>query len=377
VGRGDLRPARRRAEQPDPLRTGRRPAVIVPFDRPPSPAEFQAIGQANARFLQSCVEATGELIYHLSSMDTAEDIERIHQGLSPNDGLVANGASYGTAYGAAYLERYGDHVQALVLDAVVDHSIALSTELATRQLPAVQDAFDRMAQRCRADASCALHGEDLGRTFDAAVAAMPAVRPVVPQLLAAGRNPQFGWPAIARMLARARDGDPAALAELTGRVALGSPADDPWLRAGKDGMFRGVYCGDYGPEDDYAALLATGEAVALKAPRFAWRFWDATPTAHGTVGIGICVGWPLKPCNPPHRLQVGSHPNVMVANPTHDPSTALGNALAVWLQIPEARLLLADADGHEALTLSRCALEAEFRFLNDPGSVATTTLCPD
>jgi pimeloyl-ACP methyl ester carboxylesterase len=44
------------------------PPVIVPFDRPPSPAEFEAIGRANARFLQSCVEATGELIYHLSSM---------------------------------------------------------------------------------------------------------------------------------------------------------------------------------------------------------------------------------------------------------------------------------------------------------------------
>src|SRR5262249_15119040 len=201
--------------------------------------------------------------------------------------------------GAAHLERHGDHVQALVLDAVVDHSIDLSTELATRQLPAVQDAFDRMAQWCGEDASCALHGEDLGSAFDAAVAAVPAVRSVVPQLLAAGRDPQLGWPAIARMIALARGGDPATLAELTGRVALGSSADDPSLRAGKDGMFRGVFCGDYGPQNDYAALLATGEAVALKAPRFAWRFWDATPTAHGTAGIGICVGWRLEARNRP------------------------------------------------------------------------------
>jgi hypothetical protein len=104
-------------------------------------------------------------------------------------------------------------------------------------------------------------------------------------------------------------------------------------------------------------------AIALQAPRFAWRFWDATPTAHVTVGIGICVGWPLEARNPPHRLQVGSHPNVIAANPTHDPSTALRNALAVWLQIPNARLRIADADGHEALVWSRCAFEAEFRFL--------------
>jgi pimeloyl-ACP methyl ester carboxylesterase len=350
------------------------PPVIAPFDRPPSPDEFEAIGRANATFLQSCVEATGELINFLSSIDTAEDIERIRQALSPNDGLVAHGASYGTAYGASYLERYGDHVQALVLDAVLDHSIDLSTELATRQLPAIQDAFDRMAQWCGEDSSCALHGEDVGSAFDTAVAAEPAVRPLVPQFLAAGRD---GWSLITRMLAEVVAGDTSTLDELIRLTSLAGQDQDPQVRAGRDGMFRAVTCGDYGPQDDYAALLETGKAAALAAPRFAWRFWDATPVAHGTVGIGICVGWPLEARNPPHRLQVGAHPNVMVANPTHDPATAVGNALALWLQIPEAPLLLADVDGHEALALSQCAFEAEFRFLNDPTSVATTTLCPD
>jgi pimeloyl-ACP methyl ester carboxylesterase len=313
-------------------------------------------------------------INFLSSIDTAEDIERIRQALSPNDGLVAHGASYGTAYGAAYLERYGDQVQALVLDAVLDHSIDLSTELATRQLPAIQDAFDRMAQWCGEDSSCALHGEDVGSAFDTAVAAEPAVRPLVPQFLAAGRD---GWLLITRMLAEVVAGDTSTLDELIRLTSLAGQDQDPQVRAGRDGMFRAVTCGDYGPQDDYAALLETGKAAALAAPRFAWRFWDATPVAHGTVGIGICVGWPLEARNPPHRLQVGAHPNVMVANPTHDPATAVGNALALWLQIPEAPLLLADVDGHEALALSQCAFEAEFRFLNDPTSVATTTLCPD
>src|SRR5262249_3559113 len=181
--------------------------VIAPFDRPPSPAEFEAIGRANATFIQSCVAGTGELMYYLSATDTADDIERIRLALSPNDGLVANGASYGTAYGAAYLERYGDHVQAVVLDAVVDHSIDLSAEL-PRQLMAVQDAFDRMGQWCGEDPACALHGEDLGSAYDAAVAAVPAVRPVVPQFLAVGRDPQLGWPVLTRMIAGARGGDP-------------------------------------------------------------------------------------------------------------------------------------------------------------------------
>jgi pimeloyl-ACP methyl ester carboxylesterase len=99
------------------------PPVIAPFGRPPSPVEFEAIARANAAFIQSCVEATGELVAHLSSMDSADDIERIRQALSPNDGLVAYGGSYGSPYATAYLERYGEHVKALVLDGVVDHSV--------------------------------------------------------------------------------------------------------------------------------------------------------------------------------------------------------------------------------------------------------------
>src|SRR5262245_33169132 len=62
------------------------PPVIAPFDRPPSPAEFEAIARANATFIQSCVEGTGELVAHLSSMDSAVDVERIRQALTPNDG---------------------------------------------------------------------------------------------------------------------------------------------------------------------------------------------------------------------------------------------------------------------------------------------------
>jgi hypothetical protein len=67
----------------------------------------------------------------------------------------------------------------------------------------------------------------------------------------------------------------------------------------------------------------------------------------------------------------------MVANGTHDPATPLINALSVWLQIPDARLLIADVDGHQSLAWSRCAFEAQLRFLVDPTSVSATTLCPD
>jgi pimeloyl-ACP methyl ester carboxylesterase len=352
------------------------PPASAPAERAPTPAEFQALGNANAAFFQSCFAATGELMGHLSALDTAADVERIRQTLSPNDGLIAYAGSYGTVYAAAYLERYGDRIKALVLDAVVDHSVDLPTAVA-RNILSVNDGLERLAQWCNRDSACALHGRDLRNVFDAVAAAAPMARTLIPQLLAAGPHPQFGWPALARILDRASRGDTTALDQLADATTIGHNAGEPMIAAGFTGLLAGVLCADFGAPRDYAALIAAGSDVARRAPRFAWMFWDAAPVAHRTTGVGDCVGWPSPATNPPRALQVGSHPNVMVANGTHDPPTPLINALAVWLQIPDARLLIADVDGHQTLVWSRCAFEAQLRFLADPVSTSSTTLCPD
>jgi pimeloyl-ACP methyl ester carboxylesterase len=351
------------------------PPAITSFDRPPSATEFEAIGQANAAFMQSCLEASGELVDHLSSRHTAADIERIRQAIGQEDGLFAYASSYGTLFSQMYLERYGAHVKALVLDGITPHSIDLATD-AGRGVMAVQEAFARFGQWCEEDPTCALHGQDLGRAFDDAIAIRPVVRTLVPQLLVTGRDPQLGWPALATMLAQVSRGDTTELDQLLATASMASGAADPWLRAGKEGLIRGVLCADFGPLGDHAALTAAGEAIVQEVPRFAWKFWDATPTEHRAVGVGVCVGWPTVEMNPPRDLQVSAHPNVMVANSAYDTTTPLANALNVWLQIPEARLLLTDVDGHQSMLWSQCAFETMFRFLEDPSSVPTTTLCP-
>lgn len=352
------------------------PAVSPPLDRAPTAAEFAALAATNAAFYESCFTATGDLMAHLSVIDTAADIEQIRQALGQDAGLTAYAGSYGTAYAAAYLEQYGDRVEALVLDGVVDHSIDMPTFM-TRNVLSAQDAFDRFARWCAQEASCALHGEDVGAVFDEVIALAPITKTLVPQLLAAGSDPMSGWPVLAQMLAEVRDGTPATLDALTNVAALRSTAADPWVVAGKNGLFPGVLCASFGPQTDYEVIRAAGEAVAIQAPRFAWKFWDATPLAHGTAGIGDCVGWPLEATNSPHLLEVEALPNVLVANPTHDPATPLSNALSVWLQIPQARLLIADVDGHQSLLLSECAYQAMASFLTDPASLETTTLCPN
>jgi hypothetical protein len=174
----------------------------------------------------------------------------------------------------------------------------------------------------------------------------------------------LGWPVIADLLATMARGE-SLPATPPPAPDIGVP--DPELESGLTGQFRAVLCADFGPQDDVDALASDNVALARQAPHFAWLYPLELP--------GGCVGWPRDATNPPHRLQVGSHPNVLVANGTHDPATPLVAAIAVWSQIPQARLLIADVDGHQSLPFSRCAFEAQVQFLVNPSSLAPTTFC--
>jgi pimeloyl-ACP methyl ester carboxylesterase len=330
-----------------------------------SATEFEELARTNAAFAESCFTETGELMAHLSARDNAADIEQIRQALGQDDGLVAYAGSYGTLYATAYLEQYGDNVKALIIDGVVDHSLDLAP-YGVRWVQSTEDAFFRFSQWCAEDPSCALHGQDVAAVFAKVAAEHPVVRPMVRARLSAGRTPDLGWPVIAETLAALARGESLAAAP----APAASPVPpDPGLLSGELGLFRGVLCADYGPQDDYEALAADNAVLAAQAPNFAWLYSLELP--------GSCAGWPRAATNPPHRLLVGPHPNVLVANPTHDPATPLVAAVAVWQQIPQARLLIADTDGHQSLAFSPCAFEVQVQFLSDPSSLPTTTFCPN
>src|SRR5208337_5369200 len=163
------------------------PTPIAPFDSAPTPAQFAAIGSANAAFAENCVETTGELMLHLSSKDTGADIERIRLALTPNRGLVAYAVSYGTAYAQSYLEHYGNHLKTLVMDGVFDHSVQLPTALTT-DIMGTQDAFSRFSQWCGQTPSCDVYGQDVGAVFDADIVIVPSLRWTVPLFFALGQQ---------------------------------------------------------------------------------------------------------------------------------------------------------------------------------------------
>lgn len=364
--------------QSDPIRCDakRVPKAPTPSASPPTRAQFREIIARNAALFQSCFQLSRTLMPHLSSNETAADIEQIRRALTPNQGLVAYSGSYGTSYAAMYLERYGSHVKSLVLDGVVDHSIDQPTDV-MRAILATNEAFQRLSAWCLRTTTCPAHGKDVGALYDGVARKMPAMKILVAQMLAAGQMPDAGWPMIAKMIAELSRGDMRTLDALrkVSAEARGSAPADPQLVAGQGGLYAGVVCADYGATSDYGALVTAGKMVAQRAPRFAWKYWDWTPLAHSAAGALDCTGWSRPATNPPHALRVGYHRNVLIVNNTYDPSTALPNALAVHRQIPGSLLLVVPADGHQALVRSRCAYDAMVRFLNDPKSVKSTVAC--
>jgi pimeloyl-ACP methyl ester carboxylesterase len=336
--------------QPDPFP----PGIVT------SQAELSRWSHRNRAFAESCLKGTGPLMRHLSSADTARDIDAIRRAIGQDAGLVAYSGSYGTSYAAAYLDL-GGQAQSLILDGVVDHSVSLS-QFAERVAMAEEDAFGRFTQWCNATTTCALHGQDAGAIFDQLVTSAPLpaprasrpataleVRARIGAILAGGRT--FGWPKAAQLLAQARDGDASAFV----------------VEPQGTGLFQGVICSDYSATGDFRRLSRPVDQLSRIAPRFGpWKYWDV---------VAGCLGYPA-PTDRPHPLHVEQAANVLVGSNTHDPATPLINALSVWRQLPGADLLEADTDGHQGLVMSSCAADAYLGFLDDPSSLPPLTECP-
>ncbi|GAT81009.1 peptidase [Streptomyces sp. F-3] len=114
----------------DPRGVGRSKGIRCRSDRriqaaetvdttPDTPAEERAYFQDAADFGQGCKKAAGKLLAHVSTTDTARDLDLMRQVLGDSK-LHYFGFSYGTELGGVYAHLFPRRVGRLVLDAVVD-----------------------------------------------------------------------------------------------------------------------------------------------------------------------------------------------------------------------------------------------------------------
>jgi len=86
---------------------------------PTTPAASRAFARKLTSLSGRCERLSGELMSHISTADTARDLDALRQGVG-DEKLTYIGISYGTMLGRVYAHLFPTHVRAMLLDSVVD-----------------------------------------------------------------------------------------------------------------------------------------------------------------------------------------------------------------------------------------------------------------
>jgi pimeloyl-ACP methyl ester carboxylesterase len=320
----------------------------------------------NRKLAADCAARTGAVFAHVDSGSVVRDMDAVRTALG-EDQVSFYGASYGTMIGEQYAERYPQHLRALVLDSVMDHSAGLDAFL-TQETDAAQDAFGQFVAWCARDARCVVRGQDIPALWAGLVERARAgtltdpydpvhklrLSDLLSAAFAAFYDPQ--WYSFAYYL---RD----ATGQAAGRSARA--ADDI-----VDHSFPAVFCADWSlPIAGFADYQARLRALAARAPQML-----ASPLAISAVAG--CLGWPVPAADPQRDLSPAAAP-VLLVNARHDPATAYAWARHVAAQLgPKATLITYDGWGHVVYDHTKCVSALVDGYLITLTTPPAGTSCP-
>lgn len=335
---------------------------------PETAAESRRFQRKSAALARRCGRVSGALLRHVSTADTARDLDHLRRLLGePRASFL--GFSYGTYLDQTYANMFPRRVRAMVLDGVVEPAAyAKGAEARVASSVAPSDAvFGRFESLCEAAGPerCALASRGpvkagidrllarLRRGPVPAPSASPAGELTYADLLLALfepiRNPGE-WPRLAAELAAAEGGDGSAL-EARAR-AMRSPA--AWSGVTTSAA---IQCAD-GPARQpgraWPRVIGHLEAIShLQGAVQGWWLWAP------------CASWPVRdrgryagPWNAETRNPI------LVIGTRHDPNTAYANARRVARRLGKAVLLTHDGYGHISFQdPSACLERAEAAYL--------------
>jgi pimeloyl-ACP methyl ester carboxylesterase len=314
---------------------------------PDSPAEQEALVEADRKFGAGCLERSGPLLQHISTVEVARDLDLLRV-LVADQRLNFFGASYGTQVGATYATLFPRQVGRMVLDGAVN----ITQQPSVSQAEGFDRALTAFADWC-AGRDCAL-----GRTREEVLTTVQRfVTRLDGQPLPVGQREltqQLGVAGIVYVLYASAEEYKYLLLALDnainkgdGKVLLGL-ADQLNERntQGKYGQlnfaFPAVRCLDE-PDRGVQGEIDLARSTATRAPVL------------GPV-IGpdlVCALWPV-PAVPQRRLEgAGAAPIVVVGN-TGDPATPYEYAVSMARQLESGVLLTYRGQGHTSYGKSAC-----------------------
>jgi pimeloyl-ACP methyl ester carboxylesterase len=348
-----------------------------------------------------CREGGNPILDHMSTADTARDMDLIRQALG-EERLSYYGISYGSYLGATYAAMFPDRIRAMVVDGVLD-PVAWSTGRgnAAKTLPietrirsgvgaweSLTSAFaecDRVGkQRCPLAGDAASKWLRIVHRLKRGPVKIDGYRLTYPNWVSSALGPLYDPSGVRYLMryikatyremfgsrsARQQTDSYTALVRLR-RVVDGFPLPGPYGHGVAFPTYHGVACADSLNPSDPRAWIAAGKKADRWGPWFSrlWT-WLSSP----------CARWPGSKADTyfgPWAVET-SAPVLVVGN-SHDPSTPIHGARVLNTKLEGSRLLLMDGWGHGALFISGCATSKMERYLVDVALPAAGTVCrPD
>ncbi|MFX4291279.1 alpha/beta hydrolase [Streptomyces bohaiensis] len=363
-----------------------RDALLAGISRPDAaagPGDGTAGGTAyldgRLAFAERCAERAGDLLPHLTTANTARDLDVLREVLG-EPRLHYYGASYGTKLGAVHAALFPDRVGRVVLDSVVDPSVDVVGR-ALGQTAGFQQALDAYLTDCLAAGDCPA-GEDLDQAhrfldtlFDSlAHRPLPAAdgRLLTQNLAVTGvmgsLYSEGAWPRLTRALREVATED---------RGELLLAAADRYNGRGPQGGYRNLHdanvavnCADFASRPGLDTVREQRAAFEEASPVLG-RFlvWDL---------LG-CAGWPVVSERDQPAVAVdGAARTILLVAVTGDPATPYHGAerMREALGAGTAALLTLDGEGHGAYTSGNpCVTAAVDAHLLTGTTPADGTVC--
>jgi pimeloyl-ACP methyl ester carboxylesterase len=280
-----------------------RPALTAISD-PPNREAYRSQAAVLAEAVARCrADDASGLVEHLDSVSVARDAAAVREMLGEDEvSLLA--WSYGGVPAVAYARLHPGRIRAVVFDDTIDQTAGPSG-VDDVLMPSIEENFPRFAAWCADDDSCALHGQDVRRTWHALIERTTR-RPVTytsPGLGTirlsdlhlrffggAGMPSSSAWPSLAGAIADAAGGDFSWF----GEQALQNSA--AWTAPG----FLAMRCPDGLGYHGYDAFVAGRKHAERISPGFGGG-------ATGWESLA-CAGWRRAAANPPRPLPAGGFP---------------------------------------------------------------------
>ncbi|MGP3968049.1 alpha/beta fold hydrolase [Streptomyces sp. 6N223] len=346
---------------------------------PDDEAETNELVDSMEGFAEACQEESGELLGHISTIETARDMDVLRAALG-DEQLHYVGFSYGTKLGAVYSGLFPQNVGHLVLDAAMDPRLpTLDTD--REQAGGFETAFRSFAEDCAGNADCPLgtEGADAAsqrlKDFYTEVDAEPLPtndpdRPLTESLadtgVAMALYAESMWPQLRDALSTAiNDGDGSGLLELADTYYERTPDASYDTSAF---AFPAISCldspaGTTSPDEVREVIDAYEEASPTFGADFAWATLQ-------------CAVWPVEPSGHPISIAASGAADIVVIGTTRDPATPYVWAQGLADQLESGILLTNDGDGHGAYaTGNSCIDDAVNAYLLEGTSPEDGTQC--